>query len=218
MSSVVGILERIVVRVYLVFNCVMYVLVGTSMRHRCKSITNFELMPQPPPERADSNPWPEYPRVYGVDYGHAEVRAVYGEDPRSYQLTTKEFKGDEQGQLKSIVTLDVKLENGKVSPIPGSEKEWPCELAILAMGFLSPEQEIIKKMELDIDQRNNISAGYGDFRTNIESVFAAGDCRRGQSLVVWAINEGRGAADAIETYFDDLDYLPTITDGERYAQ
>jgi glutamate synthase (NADPH) small chain len=176
--------------------------IGTSMRHRCKSVTNFELMPQPPMQRATDNPWPQWPRVFGVDYGHAEVKAVYGHDPRVYSVLTKEFIGDENGNVKALVTQEVEITSKGPKVIEGTEKEWPCDLAILSMGFVSPEDYVINELSLDTDQRNNIQAVYGDFRTNIEGVFAGGDCRRGQSLVVWAINEGRGAAKACSEYLE----------------
>ena len=174
--------------------------IGTSMRHRCKSVVNFELMPQPPPARAPDNPWPQWPRVYGVDYGHAEVQAVFGEDPREYSVMTKEFLGDEDGKLRALVTQEVELTNRGPIPVPGSEKEWKADLAILSMGFVSPEEYVVDELGLEVDQRNNIHAIYGDFRTSVEGVFAAGDCRRGQSLVVWAINEGRGVAEKTNAY------------------
>jgi len=174
--------------------------IGTSMRHRCKSVTNFELMPQPPAERAADNPWPQWPRVFGVDYGHAEVVAVYGKDPREYSVMTKEFLGDEDGNLKALITQDVEITPKGPKAIEGSEREWPCDLCVLSMGFLAPEDYVANDLGLDLDQRNNLHAVYGDFRTNVEGVFAGGDCRRGQSLVVWAINEGRGLADSCNQY------------------
>jgi glutamate synthase (NADPH/NADH) small chain len=174
--------------------------IGTSMRHRCKSITNFELMPEPPMERAPDNPWPQWPRVFGMDYGHAEVQAVFGKDPRVFSVMTKEFFRDENGHVKALVTQDVESTDKGPKAIEGSEREWPCDLAVLSMGFVAPEEYVIKDLGLDVDQRKNIHAVYGDFRTNVEGVFAGGDCRRGQSLVVWAINEGRGVADACDRY------------------
>lgn len=174
--------------------------IGTSMRHRCKSVTNFELMPQPPMERAPNNPWPQWPRVFGVDYGHAEVQAVYGKDPRVFSVMTKELIGDENGHVKALVTQDVEITDKGPKAIEGTEKEWPADLVILSMGFLSPEDYIAGELQLDMDQRNNIHAAYGDYRTSVEGVFAGGDCRRGQSLVVWAIHEGRGVADSCNTY------------------
>jgi len=174
--------------------------IGTSMRHRCKSCTNFELMPQPPMERAVNNPWPQWPRVFGVDYGHAEVMAVFGKDPRVYSVLTKEFKGDDNGNLKAVVTVDVEITPKGLKAIDGTEREWPCDLCILSMGFVAPEDYIATELGLDMDQRNNIHAAHGDYRTSMEGVFASGDCRRGQSLVVWAIHEGRGLADACDRY------------------
>jgi NADPH-dependent glutamate synthase beta subunit-like oxidoreductase len=173
--------------------------IGTSVRHRCKSIVNFELMPRPPESRAPANPWPQWPRVFGMDYGHAEVMAVFGEDPRTYSVLTQEFKGA-NGAVKALVTQEVKMTPSGPEKIPGTEKEWPADLVILAMGFVSPEQSINQQLGIEVDSRNNIHAEYGDYRTNVEGVFSAGDCRRGQSLVVWAINEGRGVAEATHTF------------------
>eukprot|EP00934_Nitzschia_sp_Nitz4_P001792 Nitzschia sp. Nitz4//scaffold134_size62860//49054//51213//NITZ4_006335-RA/size62860-augustus-gene-0.63-mRNA-1//1//CDS//3329535517//1792//frame0 len=176
--------------------------IGTSMRHRCNSVTNFELMPQPPAERAANNPWPQWPRIFRTDYGHAEVVAATGKDPRVYSVMTKNFIGDEEGNVKALVTQDVEMTPKGPKAIEGSEREWPADLVVLSMGFLSPEQYVTEELGLDIDQRNNIHAVYGDFRTNVEGVFAGGDCRRGQSLVVWAINEGRGVAASCDDYLE----------------
>jgi len=176
--------------------------IGTSMRHRCRSVTNFELMPVPPNERASDNPWPQWPRVYGVDYGHAEVAAVFGEDPRVYSVMTKEFLGDDDGNLRALITQEVEITKTGPVPIDGTEKEWETDLAILSMGFIAPESYVSDELGLEVDQRNNIHAIYGDYRTSTEGVFAAGDCRRGQSLVVWAINEGRGVADACNSFLE----------------
>jgi NAD(P)H-dependent glutamate synthase small subunit len=173
--------------------------IATSVRHRCKSVVNLELMPRPPDSRNASNPWPQWPRIFGVDYGHAEVVAVFGEDPRQYSYTTKEFRG-ENGHLKSMVIEKCSIVDGKVEIVPNSEKEIPADLAILAMGFVSPEQHICEQLGLDVDQRKNIRAEYGDYSTNVAGIFAAGDCRRGQSLVVWAINEGRGVAEQCHNF------------------
>lgn len=174
--------------------------IGTSVRHRCKSVVNFELMPCPPDARADSNPWPQWPRVYGMDYGHAEVVSVFGDDPRTYSVLTEKFNGDDDGNVTSLVTIDVKNGPNGIEKIPGTERTWPADLVILAMGFVSPEGTISNKLGLNLDQRNNIHAEYGDYRTNVEGVFSAGDCRRGQSLVVWAIHEGREVADKAHAY------------------
>ena len=122
------------------------------------------------------------------------MRAVFGSDPRTYSVLTSEFRGVD-GHVKSLVTNNVVVTPKGIEKIPGTEKEWPADLVILAMGFVSPEPTVAKQLRLELDQRNNIHAEYGDFRTSVEGVFAAGDCRRGQSLVVWAINEGRGVAE-----------------------
>jgi len=126
--------------------------------------------------------------------------AVFGQDPRTYSVLTHEFRGDENGNVTSLVTNEVQVTPQGIQKIPGTEKVWPADLVILAMGFVSPEHTIAQQLKLDLDQRNNIHADYGDFRTSAEGVFAAGDCRRGQSLVVWAINEGRGVAEQCHKY------------------
>ncbi len=187
--------------------------IATSIRHGCRSLVNFELLPQPPAERADDNPWPEWPRVFRVDYGHEEAAAKFGHDPREYQILSKEFLVDDDGNLRGIKTVQVqwaKDNNGgwKMSEVEGTEKEWPAQLILLAMGFLGPEQYIAESLDLEVDPRSNFQASHGQFATNIDKVFAAGDCRRGQSLVVWAINEGRGAARAIDIYLQGASNLP----------
>merc|ERR1712048_467280 len=174
--------------------------IGTSMRHRCNSITNFELLQQPPHSREPDNSWPQWPRVYQVDYGHQEAQAVFGKDPRGYSVMTKEFLDDGKRQLRALITQDVEMTEKGPLPIKGSEREWPCNLCILSMGFISPENYIINKLKLDVDQNNNIHSVYGDYNTSMVGVFAAGDCRRGQSLVVWAINEGHGVANACHNF------------------
>jgi NAD(P)H-dependent glutamate synthase small subunit len=179
--------------------------IGTSLRHGCKTLVNFELLPEPPQTRADNNPWPQWPKVFRVDYGHEEATDRDNKDPREYCILSKEFIDDGKGNLAGVRTVNVEWtqgENGQftMTEIPGSEKEWKAELITLAMGFLGPENTATDMINLDYDNRSNIKAEYGRFSTNIEGVFAAGDCRRGQSLVVWAINEGRGAASAIDNY------------------
>src|SRR6056297_1802366 len=187
--------------------------IGTSIRHGCRSLVNFELLPQPPEQRAADNPWPEWPRVFRVDYGHEEASAKFGRDPREYQILSKEFLEDDQGNLSGIKTVAVqwtrKDDGGwSMSEVEDSEKVWPAQLILLAMGFLGPEQYIAEALRLEVDPRSNFQAEHGKFATNIEGVFAAGDCRRGQSLVVWAINEGRGAARAIDRYLVGSSNLP----------
>ena len=177
---------------------------GTSMRHGCKSLINFELLPQPPDARAADNPWPQWPRIYRTDYGHEEASARFGSDPRQYRILTKEFVDDGQGNVKAIKTVRVDWvkDNGKfaMKETPGTEETWPADLVLLAMGFLGPEEAIAKQLGIQLDPRSNYKADYGKYATSIEGVFAAGDCRRGQSLVVWAINEGRGAARECDRY------------------
>ena len=172
--------------------------VGSSLRHRCRSIVQFEIMPRPPAERQPDNPWPEWPRTYRLDYGQEEAEAVFGREPREYSILTKRFVGDDNGNLKEVhtVRVETRRENGRLvmQEIQGSEQVWPTQLVLLAMGFLGPEATVLKDMGVEQDERSNVRADYGRFATNVPSVFAAGDMRRGQSLVVWAINEGRGAA------------------------
>jgi NAD(P)H-dependent glutamate synthase small subunit len=186
--------------------------IGTSLRHGCKSLVNFELMPQPPGTRAPDNPWPQWPRIYRTDYGHEEAAAAFGHDPRNYRLLTKEFIGDDNGHVKAVKSIEVQWTgtNGKISmtEIPGTEKIWPANLVLLAMGFLGPEDTIVKQLGLETDLRSNFKADYGKYATSVEGVFAAGDCRRGQSLVVWAINEGRGAARQCDLYLMGHTELP----------
>lgn len=186
--------------------------IGTSMRHGCKSLVNFELLPQPPAGRAADNPWPQWPRIFRTDYGHQEVKAKFGADPRTYSLLSKEFLSDGSGNVSGIrtVNLEWKTENGKQSmtEIPGTEKTWKADLVLLAMGFLGPEQYVSKLLGIEHDPRSNYQAQHGRFTTSVPKVFAAGDCRRGQSLVVWAINEGRGAARAIDQFLMGSSTLP----------
>jgi len=187
--------------------------IATSIRHGCRSVVNFELLPKPPSERADDNPWPEWPRLFRVDYGHEEAESKFGHDPRTYQILSKEFLVDDSGNLTGIRTVAVKWtkndeEGWSMSEVTGSEKDWPAQLILLAMGFLGPEQYVAQSIGLEVDPRGNFQAIHGKFATNVDGVFAAGDCRRGQSLVVWAINEGRGAARAIDRYLEGTSNLP----------
>ncbi|MDP4179647.1 MAG: glutamate synthase subunit beta [Bacillota bacterium] len=187
--------------------------VATSIRHGCKSVVQFEIMPEPPSERQSNNPWPEWPKVLKVDYGQEEAIALYGKDPREYCITTKKFVGDENGNLKEVHTVKIewkKDDNGRFVPveIPGTEKVWPAQLVLLAMGFLGPEETILDSIGVEKDPRSNAKADYDKYATNIKGVFAAGDMRRGQSLVVWAINEGRGAARECDKYLMGSSMLP----------
>jgi glutamate synthase (NADPH/NADH) small chain len=186
--------------------------VGTSMRHGAKSVTQIEILPKPPMERTADNPWPEWPKVYKMDYGQEEAAARFGADPRVYLTTVKKFLGD-GGKLTGVVTVNIKWEKndkGQFIPVgqPGSEKEHKAELVLLAMGFLGPEQALLKDLKVDVDPRSNVKAEYGKYATSVPGVFAAGDARRGQSLVVWAINEGRGAARECDRFLMGATELP----------
>jgi len=183
--------------------------VGTSMRHGCKSLVQFEILPKPPDERAADNPWPQWPKVYKMDYGQEEAAAVFGADPRQYLISTEKFVGDAEGNLKEIhiVRIEwVKDANGRftMQKVAGSEKVLPAQLVLLAMGFVGPENQLLDKLGIEVQKlpngTHNVKAEHGRFQTNLPNVFAAGDMRRGQSLVVWAINEGRGAARECDRY------------------
>ena len=174
--------------------------IGTSLRQGAKSIINFELMSRPPEGRSDNNPWPEWPVIYRVDYGHEESSQVFGEDPRHYQLLTKAFIKGTDGNVKGIKTVNVDLIEGKLTEIEGTEKTWDAELVLLSMGFLSPEHYLSDDSEIELDQRGNYLSEHGDYKTSKDGIFSAGDCRRGQSLVVWAINEGRGVASSVNDF------------------
>jgi glutamate synthase (NADPH/NADH) small chain len=187
--------------------------VGTAMRHHCRSLVQLEILPKPPMERAADNPWPEWPKVYKLDYGQEEAAAIFGADPREYLCTAKRFVGDENNQVKEIHIVRIEWqrdERGRFVPqeVAGTEKVLPAQLVLLAMGFLGPEDTIAQQISLDRDDRSNFKAEYGRYGTSIPGVFAAGDCRRGQSLIVWAINEGRGAARECDRYLMGATDLP----------
>ena len=187
--------------------------VGTSMRHGCKSLIQVEILPKPPTERAKDNPWPEWPKTYKMDYGQEEAAAVYGADPRVYLTTAKKFLTDDQGNVSGVHLVEIRWERndkGQFTPvdIPGTDRVVPAQLVLLAMGFLGPEQPLLESLGLERDPRSNIKAEHGRFNTSIPKVFAAGDCRRGQSLVVWAFNEGRGAARECDRYLMGSSSLP----------
>ncbi len=187
--------------------------VGTSMRHGCRSLVQLEILPRPPMERAKDNPWPEWPKVYRMDYGQEEAAAKFGDDPRVYLTTAKKFVGDENGWVKEVHTVEIRWERnekGQFVPkeVPGTEKVRPVQLVLLAMGFLGPEQPLLEALKVERDPRTNVKAEFEKYSTNIKGVFAAGDCRRGQSLVVWAFNEGRGAARECDRYLMGQTNLP----------
>jgi glutamate synthase (NADPH/NADH) small chain len=187
--------------------------VGTAMRQGCRSLVQFEIMAKPPIDRAEDNPWPEWPKVYRLDYGQEEAAARFGADPRAYLTTVKRFNADAAGVVQDLVTVQVrwdKNDQGQFGPIEqaGTEQTLPAQLVLLAMGFLGPEQGPLKDLGVTVDARSNIVADHGGFSTNVKGVFAAGDCRRGQSLVVWAINEGRGAARECDRFLMGRTDLP----------
>jgi glutamate synthase (NADPH) small chain len=187
--------------------------VGTAMRHGCRSLVQIEILPKPPSERANDNPWPEWPKVYKMDYGQEEAAAQFGSDPRVYLTTVKKFVGDAAGHLKELVTVEIKWERNEQGQFipkeqPGTEKVRPAQLVLLAMGFLGPEQALLKEMGVACDARSNIKAEHEKYTTSLPGVFAAGDCRRGQSLIVWAINEGRGAARECDRFLMGYTDLP----------
>jgi glutamate synthase (NADPH/NADH) small chain len=187
--------------------------VGTSMRHGCRSLVQVEILPRPPQERAADNPWPEWPKVYKLDYGQEEAAAKFGADPRVYLTTAKKFVGDEQGCVKAIHLVQIKWEKnekGQFIPkeLPETERVVPAQLVLLAMGFLGPEQPLLDGLGVERDPRTNIKAEHGKYQTSIPKVFTAGDCRRGQSLVVWAFNEGRGAARECDRFLMGSTDLP----------
>jgi glutamate synthase (NADPH/NADH) small chain len=187
--------------------------VGTSMRHGCKSLIQVEILPKPPTERAKDNPWPEWPKTYKMDYGQEEAAAVYGADPRVYLTTAKKFLTDDQGNVSGVHLVEIRWERndkGQFTPVdvPGTDRVVPAQLVLLAMGFVGPEQPLLESLGLERDPRSNIKAEHGQYATSIPKVFAAGDCRRGQSLVVWAFNEGRGAARECDRYLMGTTSLP----------
>ena len=186
--------------------------VGTALRHGCRTIRQFDVVPQPPRERAPGNPWPQWPVVHKLDYGQEEGKARFGDDPRRYCTNTVEFLDDGRGRVRALRTIDLDwdrpADRAPFSPVEGTEKEWPADLVLLAMGFSGPEDEVLAQLGVERDARSNARAEYGKYVTNVENVFAAGDARRGQSLVVWAIHEGRGAAREVDRYLMHATDLP----------
>lgn len=180
--------------------------IGTCLRHGCRSITALEMMPEPPEQRLPSNPWPQWPRVKKTDYGHEEAIALFGQDPRRYQTTVKEFHADENGALcaVTIVGLEPKRDeqSGRMQmlPVEGSEETLPCQLLLIAAGFLGSESYVSEAFGVERNQRGNVQTQPRHYATNVEGVFTAGDMHRGQSLVVWGIAEGRECAREVDEY------------------
>ena len=177
--------------------------IGTAMRHGCKTLTNFEIVPEPLADRADNNPWPTWPFIYRVDYGHEEAAAKFNRDPRQYRTSAVEFHSDGNGRVKSLTAAE--YEN--FQKINGTEQSFDADL-VLAMGFRGPEHYVSEPLGLELDQRSNYLAEKGAYRTSNPKVFAAGDCRSGQSLVVRAINEGREAAREVDRFLTGTTELP----------
>lgn len=187
--------------------------VGTSLRHGCKSVVQLEIMPKPADTRQPNNPWPQWPKRLLVDYGQEESIAVQGDDPRQYLVMTKKIDQDADGNVTAVHTVNIQWQRnpeGQMVPqeVAGSEKVYPADLVLLAMGFMGPEGKILDDLGVEKDVRSNVKAEYGEFDSNVEGVFACGDARRGQSLIVWAINEGRGAAQAVDKFLMGETYLP----------
>jgi glutamate synthase (NADPH) small chain len=175
---------------------------GTSTRQGAASITQLEIMPEPPTSRPAGQPWPTYPMTFRVSSAHEEA----GE--RVYAVSTKEFLGDDEGNVRALRLVDVVFEGGKLTEIEGTEREIPAELVLFAMGFLGPQREgLVEQLGVDLDERGNIVRDKG-YQTSVPGVFAAGDAGRGQSLIVWAIAEGRAAAAAVDEYLTGSTILP----------
>jgi glutamate synthase (NADPH/NADH) small chain len=179
--------------------------VGTAIRQGAKSVTQLEIMARPPEQRPPNNPWPRWPRVLKTDYGQEEALALFGKDPRLFLVTAKKFLGGKDGRVSGVSVVDVEWKkdaSGRMAPceVKGSERVLPATLVLIAMGFLGPEKAPLDAFGLEADERGNVKAAYGSFATSEPGVFAAGDMRRGQSLVVWAIAEGRGAAREVDRY------------------
>jgi len=174
----------------------------TAIRQGAASVTQLEIMPRPSDERPSSQPWPTYPMIYRVSSAHEEL------DNRVFSVNTQEFIGDGEGNLKALRIAEVKFENGKFEPVPGTEQDLPADFVFMAMGFTGPEQnELIKQLEVQIDERGNIKRD-DNFQSSEEGIFVAGDAGRGQSLIVWAIAEGRSAASAVDRYLTGGTQLP----------
>lgn len=174
--------------------------IGTVIRQGCKSVTALEMMPKPPKERVASNPWPEWPKVLKTDYGHEEAIYKFGKDPRVFETTVKSVNTGKKGEIKSIVTVSLKWEGGKFTEVAGSEKEIPCDMLLIAAGFVGCEDYTADAFGVKLSKRGVVEAAEGAFDTSVPGIFTAGDMHRGQSLVVWAIYEGRKCAAEVDRY------------------
>ncbi|VGO20258.1 glutamate synthase subunit beta [Pontiella sulfatireligans] len=183
--------------------------VGTSLRHECEKVTQLEIMPKPEVDRNRvSNPWPQWPANLKIDYGQEEAIKLQGKDPRNFSVMTQKFEGDADGNLVAIHTIEVEWIDRAPKAVPGTEQRVEADLVLLAMGFLGPEDLLGEQFGLERDARSNFKAEHEVYTTNVEGVFVAGDNRRGQSLVVWAINEGRGVAREVDKHLMGDTVLP----------
>jgi glutamate synthase (NADPH/NADH) small chain len=186
--------------------------VATALRHNCRSLVQLEILPEPASDRTEDEPWPRWPNLFVTDYGHEEAKALFSDDPRQYTVMTTRFVGNENGRVNELHACQVdwvEKENGLVpEQRPGTERVYPAQLVLLAMGFLGPESKLLKELGVDQDASSNVMAEFGSYETSLPGVFAAGDMRRGQSLVVWAIREGRGAARQCDRYLMGETSLP----------
>jgi NADPH-dependent glutamate synthase beta subunit-like oxidoreductase len=182
--------------------------VATALRHGCRSLVQFEILPRPPDSRSSENPWPQWPRIYRVDYGQQEAAHLFGKDPRTFSVMTKEFLADEGGNIRGVRTVDVEWNSAGPREVPGTEKDWRADLVLLALGFLGPETKgLLSQLGVAMDSRGNVAVD-AEQRTNVAQVFAAGDMSRGQSLVVWAIADGRRAAGGVDRFLMGEPSLP----------
>jgi glutamate synthase (NADPH/NADH) small chain len=186
--------------------------VGTALRQGCRSLVQLEIVPRPPLQRAADNPWPQWPKIYRLDYGQEEAEALWGADPRRYAVQTTKFEGDAHGRVCAVHTVQVEWvkDNGRAMPrpLPGTENVLPAQLVLFAMGFSGPESFLLDQLGIEKDPRSNAKAELGKFATSVPGIFAAGDMRRGQSLVVWAIHEGRATARECDRYLMGSTLLP----------
>jgi len=187
--------------------------IGTAMRQNAKSVVNFELLPKPPKGRAGGNPWPQWPRIYRVDYGHTEVKESHGADPRHFSVLTKRFVDDGEGNVSGVDTVQIKWDKDPegrwlMKEIEGSQQTFKADLVFLAMGFVGPDVSATDDLGVDVTKMGNYRAAYGTYNTNVKGVFACGDCRRGQSLIVWGIAEGRQCAREVDRFLMGSSTLP----------
>jgi glutamate synthase (NADPH/NADH) small chain len=187
--------------------------VGTALRQGCRSLVQFEILPKPPLERAPDNPWPQWPRVYKLDYGQEEAEAMFGADPRQYCVGTRRLVGDAEGQVQELHTVGIEWVRGaggrmETRELAGTERTWPAQLVLLALGFVGPEKQgMLEQLGVQLDPRGNVATDRNKM-TNVPNIFAAGDMARGQSLVVWAIAEGRAAARGVDQHLMGGTLLP----------